>query len=197
MQFRRGGDFFDNIEPRCAGGGPGRPHSGNSRISGGTRRILWVAAFIILVLVVFNPLVGLYVDNLWYKSIDFQTIFTTRLSYQARLGLIGFVAALVILAGNGLFALRLMGPTRLSQIGVKRRVLTSVPGRVVLAVCAVIAFLMGQLAAGGWEKAALALNAGSFGQSDPLFGQDVGFYVFQPPLLRSIFAWLMALVIIS
>src|ERR1700694_4750071 len=130
MQFRRGGDFFDNIEPLFGGRGPGRPDFGNFRISRGTRRVLWVAAFIILVLVVFNPLVGLYVDNLWYKSIDFQTIFTTRLSYQARLGLIGFVAALVILAGNGLFALRLMGPTRLSQIGVKRRVLTSVPGRI-------------------------------------------------------------------
>ena len=33
------------------------------------------------------------VDNLWFKSLDFQTIFTTRLSYQVRLGLIGFVAA--------------------------------------------------------------------------------------------------------
>ncbi|HXO66639.1 MAG TPA: UPF0182 family protein [Candidatus Dormibacteraeota bacterium] len=197
MQFRRGGDFFDNIEPLFRGGGPGRPDFGNFRISKGTRRVLWIAAFIVVVLVVFNPLVGLYVDNLWFKSLDYQTIFTTRLSYQARLGLLGFIVAIVILAGNGLFALRLMGPTRLSQIGVKRRVLTSVPGRIMLAVCAVIAFFMGQIAAGGWEKAALALNAGSFGQSDPLFGQDVGFYVFQLPLLRSIFAWLMALVIIS
>src|SRR6202165_3627183 len=137
MQFRRGGDFFDNIEPLFSGRGPGRPDFGNFRISKGTRRILWVAGFILLVLVVFNPLVGLYVDNLWFKSLDYQTIFTTRLSCQARLGLLGFLVAFVILAANGLFALRLMGPTRLSQIGVKRRVLTSLPGRIVLAISAV------------------------------------------------------------
>src|SRR3984893_14842504 len=106
MQFRRGGDFFDNIEPLFGGRGPGRPDFGNFRISRGTRRLLWVAAVIILVLVVFNPLVGLYVDNLWFKSLDFQTVFTTRLSYQVRLGLVGFVVSFAILAGNGLFALR-------------------------------------------------------------------------------------------
>src|SRR3982074_1467811 len=164
MQFRRGSDFFDNIEPLFGGRGPGRPDFGNFRISRGTRRLLWVAAFIILVLLVFNPLIGLYVDNLWFKSLDFQTIFTTRLGYQARFGLIGFVLAFVVLAVNGVFALRLMGPTRLSQIGVRRRVLTSVPGRLVLAASAVIAFFMGQLAAGTWERAALYLNATSFGQ---------------------------------
>src|ERR1700694_4863050 len=100
MQFRRGGDFFDNIEPLFSGRGPGRPDFGNFRISPGTRRILWIAVFILLVLLVFNPLVGLYVDNLWFKSLDYQTVFTTRLSYQARLGLLGFVVALVSIAAN-------------------------------------------------------------------------------------------------
>jgi uncharacterized membrane protein (UPF0182 family) len=197
MQFRRGGDFFDNIEPLFSGRGPGRPDFANFRISSGTRRILWIAGIILLFLLVFNPLIGLYVDNLWFKSLDFQTIFTTRLGYQAQFGLIGFLLAFVVLAVNGLFALRLMGPTRLSQIGVRRRVLTSVPGRLVLLVSAVIAFFMGQLSAGSWERAALYFNATSFGQSDPVFGQDVGFYIFQLPFLRAAFAWLMALVIIS
>src|ERR1700682_1730420 len=197
MQFRRGGDFFDNIEPLFSGRGPGRPDFGNFRLGPGTRRILWIAGILLLFLLVFNPLIGLYVDNLWFKSLDFQTIFTTRLAYQAQFGLIGFVVAFVVLTANGLFALRLMGPTRLSQIGVRRRVLTSVPGRLVVAVSAVIAFFMSQLAAGAWERAALYLNASSFGQSDPVFGQDIGFYVFQLPFLRAAFAWLMALVIIS
>jgi uncharacterized membrane protein (UPF0182 family) len=197
MQFRRGGDFFDNIEPLFSGRGPGRPDLGNFRLSPGTRRILWIAGVILLFLLIFNPLIGLYVDNLWFNSLDFQTVFTTRLAYQARFGLIGFVLAFVVLALSGLFALRLMGPTRLSQIGVRRRVLTSVQGRLVLVVAAVVAFFMSQLAAGGWERAALFFNASSFGQSDPVFGQDIGFYIFQLPFLRAAFAWMVALVIIS
>src|SRR6266851_3855206 len=103
MQFRRGGDFFDNIEPLFSGRGPGRPDFGDFHISKGTRRILWIAAAILVVLVVFNPLVGLYVDNLWFKSLDYQTVFTTRLGYQVRLGLIGFALAFILLAVNGLF----------------------------------------------------------------------------------------------
>src|ERR1700716_3384233 len=143
MQFRRGGDFFDNIEPLFSGRGPGRPDFANFRISSGTRRVLWIAGIILLFLLVFNPLIGLYVDNLWFQSLDFQTIFTTRLGYQVQFGLIGFLLAFVVLAVNGLFALRLMGPTRLSQIGVRRRVLTSVPGRLVLGASAVVAFFLG------------------------------------------------------
>jgi len=197
MQFRRGGDFFDNIEPLFGGRGPGRPDFSNFRISRGTRRILYVAAFILLVLIVFNPLVGLYVDNLWFKSLNYQSVFTTRLGYQIWLGLIGFALAFVVLVLNGLFAVRLMGPTRLSQIGVKRRVLSSPLGRAVLGVAVVIAFFMGQIAAGAWQTAALALNATSFGRHDPVFGQDLGFYIFQMPFLRAALAWMLALVIIS
>src|SRR5438876_8058856 len=195
--MRRGGDFFDNVEPLFGGRGPGRPDFSNFRVSKGTRRVLIVAALILLVLIIFNPLVGLYVDNLWFRSLNYQGVFTTRLGYQVWLGVIGFALAFVILVLNGLFAVRLMGPTRLSQIGVKRRVLSSPLGRAVLGVAAVIAFFMGQVAAGAWQTVALAFNATSFGRSDPVFGQDVGFYVFQMPFLRGALAWMLALVIIS
>jgi uncharacterized membrane protein (UPF0182 family) len=195
--MRRGGDFFDNVEPLFGGRGPGRPDFSNFRVSRGTRRVLIVAALILLVLIIFNPLVGLYVDNLWFKSLKYQGVFTTRLGYQVWLGLIGFALAFVILVLNGLFAVRLMGPTRLSQIGVKRRVLSSPLGRAVLGVAAVIAFFMGQIAAGAWQTVALAFNATSFGRADPVFGQDAGFYVFQMPFLRGALAWMLALVIIS
>ncbi|HXA41715.1 MAG TPA: UPF0182 family protein [Candidatus Solibacter sp.] len=197
MQFRRGGDLFDNIEPLFGGRGPRRPDFGNFKLTPGTRRILYVAAFILLVLLVFNPLIGLYVDNLWFKSLNFQSIFTTRIAYQAWLFLAGFLVAFVVLALNGLFAVRLMGPTRLSQIGVKRRVLSSGLGRAVLGIAAVIAFFMGEIISGAWQEVALALNATSFGRTDPVFGQDVGYYVFQLPYLRTVLAWALALVIIS
>src|SRR5258708_6451497 len=197
MQFRRGGGLFDNIEPLFGGRGPRRPDFGNFKITPGTRRILYVAAFILLVLLVFNPLIGLYVDNLWFKSLNFQGIFTTRIAYQAWLFVAGFLVAFVVLALNGLFAVRLMGPTRLSQIGVKRRVLSSGLGRAVLGVAAVIAFFMGEIISGAWQEVALALNATSFGRTDPVFGQDVGYYVFQLPYLRTAVAWALALLIIS
>src|SRR5260370_41663857 len=108
--MRRGGDFFDNIEPLFSGRGPGRPDFSTFHISRGTRRILYVAAFILLVLIVFNPLVSLYVDNLWFKALNYQGVFTTRLGYQIWMGLGGFAVAFVVLVVNGLFAVRLMGP---------------------------------------------------------------------------------------
>src|SRR5258708_6962785 len=125
MQFRRGGGLFDNIEPLFGGRGPRRPDFGNFKITPGTRRILYVAAFILLVLLVFNPLIGLYVDNLWFKSLNFQGIFTTRIAYQAWLFVAGFLVAFVVLALNGLFAVRLM----VRRWSPARRPARAAPGR--------------------------------------------------------------------
>ena len=44
---------------------------------------------------------------------------------------------------------------------------------------------------------ARALNATSFGQADPVFNQDVGFYVFQLPAYEFIWGWLMGLAVVA
>ena len=190
---RRGGDFFDNIEPLF---GRQVPNFENFRIGKGTRRVLILAAVILLFLFVVSPLVGLYIDRLWYGSLGFATVFQTRLGYQLWLALGGFAIAFLVIALNVLLALRMLGPSQLSKIGVRRRVLNTGAGRLALVATAIVALIFGRVALESWETVAKALNATPFGQTDPQFGMDIGFYVFQYPMLTFIWGWLLALVFV-
>ncbi len=190
---RRGGDFFDNIEPLF---GRQVPNFENFRISKGTRRVLIFAAIVLLFLFVVTPLVGLYIDRLWFGSLGYGTIFQNRLNYQVWLGSGGFMVAFVVIAFNVVLALRMLGPSQLSKIGVRRRVLSTVPGRLAVVAAAIVALVFARIALENWETVAKALNATSFGQSDPQFGMDIGFYVFQYPLLTLVWGWLLGLVFV-
>jgi uncharacterized membrane protein (UPF0182 family) len=192
---RRGGDFFDNIEPLF--GRQVRPNFENFRIGRGTRRLLVIGFIVLVFLFVISPLVGLYLDRLWFSSLGFGNIFQTRLSYQVVLGVIGFLVAFLVLAINAVLALRLIGPSQLSKIGVRRRVLSTAAGRLALAGAAIAGLVFGRVALESWQTVAKGLNATAFGQSDPQFGMDIGFYIFQYPMLTLVWGWLVGLVVVS
>lgn len=53
----------------------------------------------------------------------------------------------------------------------------------------VVAFMFGLSASQYWDQWMLFRNGGSFGISDPQFGHDIGFYLFQLPFLRTMIDW--------
>ena len=186
----RRGDFFDNIEPLFGRGR--RPDLSGFKPTRRTRRGLVIAGILLVFFLVVNPSVGFYTDLLWFRSLGFEGLFKTRIAYQAEMFAAGFVVAFVILAVNITLAVR-MSSAGLTAIGVQRRT-ASFWGR---AVAAAGALVLGLLAGGAWERLALALNATDFGASDPQFGMNVGFYVFQLPAFRFLWGWLLALLIVS
>jgi uncharacterized membrane protein (UPF0182 family) len=162
----------------------------------GTRRLLWVVGLILLLLFVVRPLVGFYTDLLWFQSLGYQGLFLTRVQYQGWILLGGFLISFVAISASCGYAVRQVGFSSLSAIGVRRRFLTAAAGRLLLAASAVVALVMGSVAAGSWETFARAINGGPFDRVDPLFGQDIGFYVFQMPLYRFVWGWLLGLLLI-
>ncbi len=60
-----------------------------------------------------------------------------------------------------------------------------------------IALLAGWLGTDRWELVLKALNPTPFGIRDPLFDQDVAFYVFRLPLWNSLYGWLMGSLVVS
>ncbi|WP_407318731.1 UPF0182 family protein [Isoptericola halotolerans] len=60
-----------------------------------------------------------------------------------------------------------------------------------------IGFFAGVAASSQWRTVMLALNGQSFGEADPEFGIDIGFYVFTLPVIRFAVSFLMAVVVIS
>ena len=69
--------------------------------------------------------------------------------------------------------------------------------RLAFPVSVIIALFVGWLGTDRWELVLKALNPTPFGVRDPLFDQDVAFYVFRLPLWNSLYRWLMGSLIVS
>jgi hypothetical protein len=133
-------------------------------------------------------LVSFYTEWLWYQEIGYQQVYTRTLTAQGTLFTIVFAIAAVWLAVNLRTALASLGdnhPTLITRQGVE----VPLPGRRQLqhlasAVAIVVALLIALFAASEWQVWLAWRFAVPFGTVDPIFGYDVGFYVFTLPFLR-------------
>ena len=60
-----------------------------------------------------------------------------------------------------------------------------------------LAFMMGSAASTMWEEFLLFFNQVPFGTVDPIFNNDIGFYIFSLPIYTFIQGWLMPLIVFS
>ena len=73
------------------------------------------------------------------------------------------------------------------------RALLSISGGVVL----VLAVVFGTLMAARWEIFLRFSHAAPFGQIEPVFGREVGFYVFTLPMLSFLQGWVLGMLILT
>ncbi len=156
----------------------------------------WVLLAVVLLVAMFGgALLTLYVDALWFSEVGYFSVFSTRLSTQLILGATVGLTLFAWLAVHVLLA--------------SRRRLTLVPppwdtllaGRpirpLLLAGAAIIAAAQGLQAAGQWQTYLLFTHQVPFGQTDPLFGEDLGLYVFTLPFLVTIKRWLFTAIVLA
>ena len=144
--------------------------------------------------------VPLYTDWLWYGEVGFTQVFTTVLSLRGWLLLGAGGAVFLFMYGNLWLAARTAAPDVLweldDQLGLPgRAVLEPLIRRLLLPVIAVIALLSGLRAGASWDMVLGYVNATPFGVTDPLFGRDLAFFVFELPLWRFLYGGAMTLVI--
>ena len=128
---------------------------------------------------------GIYTDWLWFRQLDFEVVFFTQILGQVIAFLIGFTIMTVLVA-VGLTAAWRTRPVYLkmpeeSPFQAYQQLLEGLRKVIMLGVPALLGIFGGLIAAREWQTAALWLNGGDFGISDPQFGMDVGFFVFQLP----------------
>ncbi len=144
--------------------------------------------------------VPLYTDWLWYNEVGFTDVFTTVLSLRGWLFLgVGGVVFLFVY-GNLWLAARTAAPDVLweldDQLGLPgRAVLEPLIRKLLLPVIAVIGILSGLRASASWDMVLSYLNRTPFSSTDPLFGRDIAFFVFDLPLWRFLYGGAMTLVI--
>lgn len=154
-------------------------------------------------------LAGLYVDLAWFESLGYADVLVRRLEAQLAL-FVGGAAVFAVLYGGSLRLARRAsdrtGAAVVGQEGIWAYLARVSAGlgedaargrraeRSLAALGIVLAGAFGLLAADQWAVWLAALHAQPFALADPLFGREVGFYVFGLPLLRAVHGWLGAVV---
>ena len=167
------------------------------------RRVRWwllLLAAAILALVVVPSLAGLWTDWWWFQEIGFQVVFTRQVLARGDLFIAVFAVTAAILQLNLRVAQRgivlnpvvmRVGPST-PQLDVSRVVRRVTPWIVVA-----LAFFAGLAGSSAWDTALAALNRTPFGATDPVFGRDIGFYVFTLPAVTAVLAYLFGLLLLT
>jgi uncharacterized membrane protein (UPF0182 family) len=160
---------------------------------------LLVLAVVFILLPLGGEAIRLYTDWLWFHEVGYANVFGTVLTTKALLGLAAGVVVFVLLYVNLRLTARGRGRDLTLLQGDDVPQLPQLPPwamieplyrRVLLPGSLVLAFMIAAPTAGRWPEAIRFLNAVPFGIADPLFGRDVGFYVFTYPLVAAAYQFL-------
>ncbi len=159
----------------------------------------WIA-YAVVAIVLFSLFVfgrSVYTDWLWFDNLGYRGIFVKVLMTRITLFAVGAVT-MAVLAGASVYAASLISRGRVSLplpddlLNFMSRALTSISAGVV----AVIAIIFGAIMAARWEIFLRFSNAEPFGQIEPVFGQDAGFYVFTLPVLSFVQGWILGVLLL-
>lgn len=143
-----------------------------------------------------------YTDYLWFNEVDFVNVFSGVLLTRLLLFLVIGLAVALIVAGNLYLAYRLrplLRPHSAEQATLERYRMILAPrlGTWIAVLTVIIGFFAGLSAQGRWKDWMLFRNGGSFGVRDPEHNVDIGFYVFDYPILRYVLGVAFTAVVLS
>jgi uncharacterized membrane protein (UPF0182 family) len=168
-----------------------------------TKRLLILAAIVVLGLIVLARVGDILVDWLWFSSIGYAGVFWT--TFYAR-GVI-FVAVFIVSTGalwlSGILALRFAsGPAAWPPAPSQFPLIGHGPPRIrwhfLVASAAIVAgLLFAWIEISNWDVVLRFLYQQPYGESDPVFEKDIGFYLFTLPGYVALKNWLLGLLVLS
>jgi uncharacterized membrane protein (UPF0182 family) len=184
------------------GGGPTGPRIRVGRPSRRVRTLLMTLGVLAVLAMLFVMFAGFWTDWLWYRSVDYSSVFTTTL--WTKIGLF-FVFGLLMSAAVGVniwLAHRLRPPLSAmsaEQQSLDRYRMSIAPYKkwVLVGVTAVVGLITGASASGQWRTWLLWVNGVPFGTKDPQFDKDVSFYAFELPWYRFLLGFGFAATVLS
>lgn len=162
------------------------------------RRILLVLIAVFFVLfVLFMLLSGFYTDLLWFDSLGLSSVFYTAITAKVGVFLAFSLLFLVFFLANLLIARKLSDWGGFFLPGQKYYIPSRTVNVALVVAAVILALLNGLGTVGQWDTMLRYLNQRPFGVLDPIFSQDVGFYIFTLPVYRFLQGWLMEVLILT
>ncbi|MGH2757891.1 MAG: UPF0182 family protein, partial [Actinomycetota bacterium] len=159
-------------------------------------RALWIIVAVVVLLIVLTSSTRFYTDILWFQELGIASVLWKSLSTQFGLGLaVGALTGLFVWANLRLTAR--LGPAyrapaaqRMNDFERVREQLLPYVKWLRIGVAVFVGFSAGVGAGSTWRTFLLYLNRVPFGETDPQFGKDVGFYVFELPFFDNALEWI-------
>lgn len=184
-------------------GPAGSSGAGKKGASDKRGRVLIPTLVVLAVLAVLVSIfAGFFTDFLWFDSFDATSVFTTQLVIKVGLFLaFGFLMAIVL--GVAMMVAYRFAPSEAPRtqeqlsLARYRQSLETIRKPLFFIIPAVIGLVAGIAAASEWRSWSMWRNQVPFGEDDPQFGQDIGFYMFSYPWIRFIVGFLFAIVVLA
>ncbi|MFE9557114.1 UPF0182 family protein [Streptomyces sp. NPDC006703] len=184
------------------GSGPSGPRIRVGRPSRRVRTLLMTLGILAVLAMAFAMFAGFWTDWLWYRSVQYSSVFTTQL--WTKIGLFCVFGLLMAFAVglNIWLAHRLRPPLSamsLEQQSLDRYRMGIAPYKkwMLLGITALVGLIAGASASGQWRTWLMWVNGVPFGQKDPQFKLDVSFYAFDLPWYRFMLGFGFAAAVLS
>lgn len=148
---------------------------------------LSITGMVLFLIVMLIPIfVGFYTDFQWFGEVGFRNVFATTLLTRAAL----FIIFALLIGGVTFLSMWLAWRSRPVILQVSdprapqaayRRLAESGSKSVLTFVPVALGVLGGIIAQSNWQSVQLFFNRQAFGQVDPQYGKDLGFYAFELP----------------
>jgi uncharacterized membrane protein (UPF0182 family) len=164
--------------------------------------VIGVVAVLLVLFTVIGTLTNVYVDYLWFDETNYTEVFWTEVQTRALLFAVAGVATggLVALAIHLAYRFRpTFRPMSLEQQNLERYRQSVEPRRklVLTAVGVVLGLFAGFTAQGSWQTWLTFRNSTDFNSTDPEFGKDISFFVFDYPFYRLVLGFGFAIVLLA
>lgn len=169
-----------------------------------TNRLIVTAGVIVLILLVVGSIaVRFYTDALWFQQVGYASVFWTRFRTDVSTRVLAAVISGLVVLGNLWFVTRQLGPVHVRRRYGNLEISEQIPRRLVTSGVLIASLLA------GWWLSGLKFGGGMaltfltwlrkvpWGAKDPLFGNDLSFYIFTLPVLNQITDFLLLTVLWS
>ncbi|MFH1978764.1 MAG: UPF0182 family protein [Candidatus Aenigmatarchaeota archaeon] len=143
----------------------------------------WIAAIIIIILAAIPIVFGIYGDWVWFQSVGYDAVFVDILFTSIYLGLAFGLSFLAFSLINIKVASKRSGKKKKSDI--------------MVIILSLVFTLIVVSAFANWDIYLKSTEGSVFGETDPVFGMDIGFYVFTLPWYNLLFSFALFTIIIT
>ena len=167
-------------------------------------RFLLIIALLVFLFVIFPIFSSFYTDWLWYGEVGFQSVFSTILTTKLWWGVLIALITGALIFLNVKLALR---QTRYANASGYRFAvgdqeiavadIGNIVAKLALPIAAVAGFYFGAQSWNSWDEFLQFRHGVAFGEADPIFHHDIGYYFFKLPFYDFLSELLFSVIIVA